>query len=176
MSPQVKRSLRLSSRSQARHMRPCLTCLRKSATWWKSPKTCLERQKSAERSSARSRKWTPTQSAWSRGRQGASKKDAKQKTRGQVTATTTIFHLLCRACAIICNHMHMQMFAGLHSKDWEDLCDSEPGSTALGDHDIHQDASSSTRSSPAYGHRPSPVVAPPWLLCTSKRGTQQYCK
>ncbi|CAJ1439470.1 unnamed protein product, partial [Effrenium voratum] len=61
-------------------------------------------------------------------------------------------------------------------EDWEDLCDSEPGSTALGDHDIHQDASSSTRSSPAYGHRPSPVVAPPWLLCTSKRGTQQYCK
>ena len=57
---------------------------------------------------------------------------------------------------------------GCGCEDWEELYDSEPGST-----EVHS-AASSIHSSPA-GPIPQvkPCVAPPWLLCTSTRRRAQ---
>ncbi|CAE7513183.1 unnamed protein product [Symbiodinium sp. CCMP2456] len=55
-------------------------------------------------------------------------------------------------------------------ESWEDMCDSDAGSTA--DECEQLDSlPSTTHSSPAYGHVPEPkaLVAPPWLLGTSRR-------
>lgn len=53
-----------------------------------------------------------------------------------------------------------QQFVSKCLQDWEELCDSEPGSP--GSTEVHS-AVSSLHSSPA-GPTPQKCVAPPWLL------------
>ncbi|CAE7298028.1 unnamed protein product [Symbiodinium pilosum] len=63
-------------------------------------------------------------------------------------------------------------------ESWEDMCDSDAGSTADEPGGRLESLPSTTQSSPAYGHIPEPkaCIAPPWLLSTSSRRRQQLHK